>query len=60
MNPEEWFVGPADGGETAGPISGAELIQRIKDGRVRPDDLIWCDGMNGWQKAEAFAWLLEP
>ncbi len=60
MNDAQWFVSDAETAEVIGPLTGDELAQRIAAGHVNDVDLIWCEGMIAWQKAEHFAWLLEP
>lgn len=36
-------------GEKAGPFEEAEILRRIEEGGLRPDDLCWREGMADWQ-----------
>lgn len=47
----------ASSGERYGPYPGSELRVYMLDGRVEPDDLIWCEGMPAWERAEPFLWF---
>src|ERR1051325_315745 len=44
-----WFY--AANGQQQGPLSEAQLRDFIASGTVRPDTLVWTEGMAGWQKA---------
>ena len=50
---DQWYVarrGP-DGSKRYGPVPLAELRGLVDADRVRPDDLVWRDGMANWQPA---------
>jgi hypothetical protein len=47
MNLEKIFIGRD--GQQLGPYTIAELRQYLAEGRVAPDDLVWCEGMSAWQ-----------
>lgn len=53
-----WYVSDAETAEVRGPLDGDALIDEVLAGRVAPADLLWCDGMTEWQRAEVFAWLV--
>lgn len=44
-----WFY--AANGQQQGPFGDAQLRDLIANGTVRPDTLVWTEGMAGWQKA---------
>ena len=44
-----WFY--AANGQQQGPFGDAQLQDLISNGTVRPDTLVWTEGMAGWQKA---------
>jgi hypothetical protein len=44
-----WFY--AANGQQQGPFGDAQLRDLISNGTVRPDTLVWTEGMTGWQKA---------
>jgi hypothetical protein len=44
-----WFY--AANGQQQGPFGDAQLSDLIAQGTVRPDTLVWTEGMAGWQKA---------
>jgi hypothetical protein len=44
-----WFY--AANGQQQGPFEDAQLHDLIAQGTVRPDTLVWTEGMAGWQKA---------
>jgi hypothetical protein len=46
MNLEKIFVGRD--GRQLGTYTIAELRQYVAEGRVVPDDLVWCEGMPAW------------
>jgi hypothetical protein len=52
---DQWFY--ARDSEQHGPIATADLRQMIRSGQVRPDDLVWSDGMENWQPAADVAEL---
>lgn len=45
MNPE-WFY--SDGDVRKGPVTFDELRQMIEQGRLKPSDLVWKEGMADW------------
>jgi hypothetical protein len=49
MSDRSWFY--ASNGQQQGPYPEAQLRDLIARGAVRPDTLVWTDGMAGWQKA---------
>jgi GYF domain 2 len=49
MPSRAWFY--AEGGQQQGPFQDAQFRDLIGKGIVRPDTLIWTDGMAGWQRA---------
>jgi hypothetical protein len=56
-----WHI--AEGGESVGPFTPAQLAQAIAAGRVTRETLVWSAGMAGWQAAsdvEALAGLFAP
>lgn len=44
-----WFY--AANGQQQGPFPDSQLRDLIANGTVRPDTLVWTEGMAGWQKA---------
>lgn len=60
--PAEWYL--AREGQQFGPLSEAELNKLVEFGHVRPDDLLWYEGLADWKPAEtvlpAFAARAEP
>src|SRR4051812_5436302 len=40
-------------GQTYGPVREADLKALVAQGKLRPRDKVWCDGMGDWQEAEA-------
>ncbi|MBX9787880.1 MAG: DUF4339 domain-containing protein [Pirellulales bacterium] len=53
---DEWYY--AVDGRQAGPVAEALLKQLIGSGQVRPQDLVWRDGMPQWQPAASVLGLL--
>jgi GYF domain 2 len=49
MPSQSWFY--ASQGQQQGPYPEAQLRDLIARGAVRPDTLVWSEGMAGWQKA---------
>ncbi|MBA8881691.1 RDD family protein [Phyllobacterium myrsinacearum] len=35
-----------------GPVSEQEMIDRIRDGRIKPSTLVWSEGAVGWEPAD--------
>jgi uncharacterized RDD family membrane protein YckC len=42
-----WYY--SDQGQQAGPVEDAALDDLVRNGIVRDDTLVWCDGMANWQ-----------
>jgi uncharacterized RDD family membrane protein YckC len=42
-----WYY--SDNGRQAGPVDDAGLDGLVRQGAVRPDTLVWKEGMSGWQ-----------
>ena len=53
-----WFY--AANGQQQGPFGDAQLRDLISNGTVRPDTLVWTEGMAGWQKAAEVPGLKRP
>jgi GYF domain 2 len=49
MSDRSWFF--AAGGQQQGPYRDAQFRDFVARGTVRPDTLVWTEGMAGWQKA---------
>ena len=49
MSNRSWFY--ASNGQQQGPFPEAQLRDLITRGTVRPDTLVWTEGMSGWQRA---------
>ena len=51
---DEWYVARRGQGENTryGPVPLQELRQLLDDGKVNGDDLVWCEGMANWQRAD--------
>ena len=47
MNLDRIFIGRD--GQQLGPYTLADLRRYLAEGRVAPDDQVWCEGMGGWQ-----------
>lgn len=52
----------AQGGRQIGPISQMELMALIRTGQVRPEDLVWSEGMDDWTRADMLPelWDIAP
>ena len=44
-----WHV--AVNGQTQGPFSLEQMVAGISSGQVKPDSMVWTDGMQGWAQA---------
>jgi hypothetical protein len=49
MADRAWYY--ASGGQQRGPVKTAQLKQMATAGDLKPDDLVWCDGMANWSPA---------
>jgi hypothetical protein len=49
MSNRSWFY--ASNGQQQGPYPEAQLRDLMVRGTVRPDTLVWTEGMSGWQRA---------
>jgi hypothetical protein len=58
MASTEWYY--AHDGQQAGPVSALELKQLADAGKLRPDDLVWQEGMKDWSPARKVKGLFEP
>ena len=50
MNTPQWFY--ARDGERHGPVPHDQLHRLAAEGTLRPNDLVWRDGMPQWQPAQ--------
>jgi hypothetical protein len=41
----------AEGGKPVGPLDRDALEQRVREGKLRADTLVWRDGMANWLPA---------
>ncbi|NLF09901.1 MAG: DUF4339 domain-containing protein [Pirellulaceae bacterium] len=57
MNPVDWYY--ARDNQQQGPVSSAELKQLAAGGGLRPDDLVWREGMTEWAAARNVRGLFE-
>ena len=56
-----WYY--MEGGQQKGPISEDELRTLASSGRIRPDDLVWSEGMAEWSQArnlDGITWPSAP
>ena len=58
MSNRYWFY--ADRGQQQGPFPEAQLRDFIARGMVRPDTLVWTEGMAGWQRAGEIPGFFSP
>ena len=42
-----WFY--AESGQTIGPVNDEEFERRVASGSVRPETLVWHEGMAAWE-----------
>ena len=47
--PVTWHI--AENGQSVGPFTPPQLAQAVSAGRIRPDTLVWTQGMAGWTAA---------
>ena len=45
-------------GTQQGPVTEDEIKGMISAGSVKPSDLVWCDGMAGWEPVSSVAELM--
>lgn len=53
---KQWYC--AVGRDQYGPVGQDELCLWVREGRIKPSDLVWSEGMAEWTKATAVAGLL--
>jgi GYF domain 2 len=56
--PNQWYCNC--GGRTQGPLGDAELRQLAADGKLKPADLVWKEGMRVWEPASKLRGLFAP
>jgi hypothetical protein len=56
--PSIWYV--ARNGQEHGPINEAEFAELLKGGHLRPNDYIWCNGMDEWLLGQDLLSLAQP
>jgi hypothetical protein len=56
MPDRAWYY--ASGGQQRGPVKTSQLKQLAAAGELKPDDLVWCDGMPNWAPANTVKGLL--
>lgn len=44
---KKWFV--FDGKQQTGPFSLEEMQDKVGQGKIAPDQFVWCEGMEGWK-----------
>lgn len=54
----QWYL--ARDGLRHGPFEIGDLVEGARDGVLKPDDLVWCTGMDGWITAGDVAELWQP
>jgi GYF domain 2/Interferon-induced transmembrane protein len=52
---ENWYV--EHGGQRLGPMSMEAVRQMAVSGQIAPADLVWCQGMSTWQRADTQSWF---
>jgi len=57
MTPIEWFY--AKGDKHSGPVNSVELKRLATAGEIKPDDLVWREGMAEWTVARNVRGLFE-
>src|ERR1700676_5585814 len=59
---DEWYVARrGQGGNTRyGPVPLQELRALLDQGKVKGEDLVWCEGMGTWQRADQCDTLFSP
>ena len=56
MNGTNWFYADADGLQH-GPVGQEELFQRVTDGQIHAETLLWTEGLESWTPAGELAVL---
>lgn len=56
MNEREWHYVKND--QQFGPVSESCLVELFRTGTLRPDALVWSDGMEDWQQASSIDELI--
>lgn len=49
-SPSAWYH--LEGGEPAGPVGYASIAERVLDGTLGPEDLVWSTGDDAWRPVE--------
>mgnify|MGYP000423776672 CR=1 FL=1 len=49
----KWYWSKRGSDERNGPISGEKLKELAEKGDLEPEDLVWTEGMDGWEKASS-------
>ncbi|MCE5303355.1 MAG: DUF4339 domain-containing protein [Planctomycetaceae bacterium] len=57
MSPVEWYF--AQGTKQIGPVSAAELKRLAASGELRPQDLVWREGLTEWAPARSVRGLFD-
>jgi hypothetical protein len=57
MSPIEWYY--AHGSKQAGPVSSVELKRLALSGAIKPEDLVWREGLAEWALARSVRGLFE-
>lgn len=58
MTALHWYV--LHDGHRLGPFTAAELQPLVASGMLRPNDLLWHEGLSGWTEASRFPTLFPP
>lgn len=46
---EQWYY--ADGKDPVGPFPPEHMMDMVRGGRIKPETMVWQDGMEGWEPA---------
>ncbi len=59
---DEWYVARRGQGDNAryGPVPLRQLRLLLDDGKIHGDDLVWCEGMRDWRRADQCDVLFPP
>lgn len=55
---QDWYY--ADGQAPTGPHTGEQIEDMIRAGRIKPETLVWQEGMAGWEPAAAHFFTAPP